>query len=89
MSFTLLASTFAQNLLPILLLSGAGFTLGKLLPIDSRTIGRVVFYIFAPMLVFNLLIQNDIKLAEAVTVVAFTAVLILIMGVITLAIGFS
>ncbi|HUG33212.1 MAG TPA: AEC family transporter [Anaerolineales bacterium] len=89
MSLSLLASTFTQNLLPILLLSGAGFTLGKLLPIDSRTIGRVVFYIFAPMLVFNLLIQNDLKLAEAVTVVAFTAVLILIMGVITLAIGFS
>ena len=89
MSLPLLVSTFTQNLLPILLLSGAGFTLGKLLPIDSRTIGRVVFYIFAPMLVFNLLIQNDLKLAEAVTVVAFTIVLILLMGVITLAIGFS
>ena len=89
MPLSLLASTFAENLLPILLLSGAGFTLGKLLPLDSRTIGRVVFYIFAPMLVFNLLIQNDLKLAEAVTVVAFTAALILIMGVITFAIGFS
>jgi predicted permease len=88
MSLSLLASTFAQNLLPILLLSGAGFTLGKLLPLDSRTIGRVVFYIFAPMLVFDLLLQNDIKLAEAVTVVAFTTVLILAMGAITLVTGF-
>lgn len=87
MSLSLLASTFAQNLLPILLLSGAGFALGKLLPIDSRTIGRVVFYIFAPMLVFDLLLQNDIRLAEAATVAAFTTVLILAMGVITFAAG--
>jgi predicted permease len=89
MSLSILASTFANNLLPILLLSGAGFTLGKLLPIDSRTLGRVVFYIFAPMLVFNLLLQNDIKLAEAATVVAFTAVMILTMGLITLALGLA
>lgn len=87
MTLPILASTFANNLLPILLLSGAGFTLGKLLPVDSRTIGRVVFYIFAPMLVFNLLVHNDIRLAEAATVVAFTALVILIMGAITLVLG--
>src|SRR5512134_3352529 len=89
MSISLLASTFAENLLPILLLSGAGFTLGKFLPIDARTIGRVVFYIFAPMLVFNLLVHNEIQFTEAVTVIAFTAAMILILGAITLAIGHS
>lgn len=89
MSFPLLAATFAQNLLPILLLSGAGFAVGKLLPIDSRTIGRVVFYIFAPMLVFDLLLHNDIQFTEAVSVIAFTAVMILVMGAITLAFGLS
>ncbi|MCI0553198.1 MAG: AEC family transporter [Anaerolineae bacterium] len=87
MSLPLLASTFANNLLPILLLSGAGFILGKLFSVDSRTIGRIVFYIFAPMLVFDLLVQNDLKLEEAVTVMAFTGTLILIMGIITLIIG--
>jgi predicted permease len=87
MSLQLLASTFANNLLPILLLSGAGFTLGKAFSVDSRTIGRIVFYIFAPTLVFDLLIQNDLKLEEAVSVMAFTGTLILIMGMITLIIG--
>jgi len=84
MSLSILASTFANNLLPILLLSGAGFVLGKRFSVDSRTIGRTVFYIFAPMLVFDLLVQNDLKLEEAVIVVAFTVTVILIMGVITL-----
>ena len=89
MSLSLLASTFANNLLPILLLSGAGFTLGKLLPVDSRTIGRVVFYIFAPLLVFDLLVQNDINLAEAISVVGFTTTFILVMCLITLLSGLA
>ena len=87
MSLSVLLSTFANNLLPILLLSGAGFTLGKLFSIDSRNIGRIVFYIFSPMLVFDLLVQNDLKLEEAVRVVSFTGTLILIMGAITLMIA--
>ena len=87
MSLSILLSTFANNLLPILLLSGAGFIVGKFLSVDSRTIGRVVFYIFAPMLVFDLLLHNDIKVNEAISVVVFTATMILIMGLLTFAIG--
>ncbi len=87
MSLSILFSTFANNLLPILLLSGAGFIVGKFLSVDSRTIGRVVFYIFAPMLVFDLLLHNDIKIHEAVSVVVFTAMMIFIMGLLTFAIG--
>ena len=89
MSLPVLASTFANNLLPILLLSGAGFTLGKLFSVDSRNIGRIVFYIFSPMLVFDLLVQNDLKFEEAVSVVAFTGTLIMIMGAITLIIALA
>ena len=87
MSLSILLSTFANNLLPILLLSGAGFIVGKFLSVDSRTIGRVVFYIFAPMLVFDLLLQNDIKIHEAISIIVFTATMILIMGLLTFAIG--
>lgn len=89
MSFPILFSTFANNLLPILLLSGAGFILGKIFSVDSRNIGRIVFYIFSPMLVFDLLVQNDLKFEEAVSVVAFTGTLIMIMGVITLIIALA
>ncbi|MCC6300583.1 MAG: AEC family transporter [Anaerolineales bacterium] len=89
MSLSILFSTFANNLLPILLLSGGGFAVGKFLSVDSRTIGRVVFYIFAPMLVFNLLLHNDIKINEAISVVAFTITMVLIMGLLTLAFGLA
>ena len=87
MSFPILASTFANNILPIILLSGAGFALGKLLHIDSRSLGRVVFYVFSPILIFDLLIQNQLKMSEAVVVIAFAFSFILLMGAITLLLG--
>src|SRR6266498_3701749 len=88
MSFPVLASTFANNILPILLLGGAGFALGKLLEIDPRSLGRVVFYVFSPVLIFNLLIQNQLKIREAVVMIAFAFSFILMMGSVTLFLGY-
>lgn len=87
MSFSVLIATFANNILPILLLGGSGFALGKLLHIDSRSLGRVVFYIFSPVLIFNLLIQNRLKLNEAIGVIALTLCVIASMGLLTFFLG--
>jgi len=87
MSFSVLASTFANNILPIILLSGAGFALGKLLQIEPRSLGRVVFYVFSPVLLFNLLIQNQLKLTEAAIVIAFALSFILMIGALTFLLG--
>ena len=83
MSFSVLASTFANNILPILLLGGAGFALGKLLHIDSRSLGRVVFYVFSPVLIFNLLLQNHLNWSEAIGVISLTLGTVTVMGLLT------
>ena len=88
MSFPTLVSTFANNILPIILLSGAGFALGKLLHIDPRSLGRVVFYVFSPVLLFDLLVQNQLNLTEAAVIVAFALCFILMIGVLTFLIGY-
>jgi predicted permease len=88
MSFSILASTFANNILPIILLSGAGFALGKLLHIEPRSLGRVVFYVFSPILIFDLLVQNQLKITEAAIVIAFVLCFILVIGVLTLVFGY-
>jgi malate permease and related proteins len=88
MSFPILASTFANNILPIILLAGAGFALGKMLQIDPRSLGRVVFYIFSPVLLFNLLVKNQLNFNEAAIVVLFALCFILLMGVITFILGY-
>lgn len=87
MSFPTLAATFANNILPIILLSGAGFALGKALHIEPRSLGRVVFYVFSPILIFDLLIQNQLKLSEAAIVIAFALSFILMIGAVTLLLG--
>src|SRR5688572_6450452 len=87
MSFPVLASTFANNILPIIFLSGAGFALGKLLQIEPRSLGRVVFYVFSPILLFDLLVQNQLRLAEAAIVIAFALSFILTIGALTYVLG--
>jgi hypothetical protein len=87
MSFPVLASTFANNILPILLLGGAGFALGKLLHIESRTLGRVVFYVFSPILIFDLLVRNRLDWGEALGVMLLTICIVSTMGVLTFLLG--
>ncbi len=87
MSFSELLTTFANNLLPIFLVSGAGFLLGKFLTVDSRSLGRVVFYVFSPLLVFDLMIKSTLNLQQAFTTVAFTASVITVMGLIAFLLG--
>jgi predicted permease len=87
MSFNELLTTFANNLLPILLVSGSGFLLGKFLTVDSRSLGRVVFYVFSPLLVFDLMIKSTLNLQQAFTTVAFTTSVIAVMGLIAFLLG--
>jgi predicted permease len=87
MSFSELFGTFANNLLPILLVGLAGYILGRTLTIDSRSLGRIVFYVFSPLLVFNLLVNSELDLKQALTTIAFTASSISIMGVLAFVLG--
>lgn len=87
MSFTELFSTFANNLLPILLIASAGYVVGKTLTVDSRTIGRIVFYIFSPLLVFNLLVTSNLNFNQAISTFGFTATFIISMGIIAFIVG--
>jgi predicted permease len=87
MSVTELFNTFANNLLPILLIAAAGYILGKTLIVDSRTIGRMVFYIFSPLLVFNLMVASQLNMKQALTTVGYTATVIAVMGVIAFILG--
>jgi len=87
MSINNLLSVFANNILPIILLSGAGFALAKLLQVDSRSLGRVVFYVLSPLLIFDLLLQNELNLREAGTVILFTVSIIATMGILTYLLG--
>lgn len=87
MSLSVLANTFANNILPILLLGGAGFMLGKIMHVDPRSLGRVVFYVFSPVLIFDLLVKNQLQWSEAASVIGFTVTIVLFMGLLAFLLG--
>jgi predicted permease len=87
MSFNELFTTFANNLLPVFLVAGAGFILGKFLTVDSRSLGRVVFYVFSPLLIFDLMIKSTLNLGQAFITVGYTASIIAVMGLIAFVLG--
>ncbi|MBK9925763.1 MAG: AEC family transporter [Anaerolineales bacterium] len=87
MAFSTLFSTFANNILPIILLGGAGFALGKILHVDAQALGRVVFYVFSPVLIFDLMIKNQLELSEAAIVIGFSTSIILTVGLLTYLFG--
>jgi predicted permease len=82
-----LFATFANNLLPIMLISVVGFILGKTLNIDARSIGRVSFYFFGPVLVFNLLIHSLLPAGEIIKTGALVIGVTLVSGALALAGG--
>jgi predicted permease len=88
MSFTDLLTTFANNLLPVLLISAAGFLLGRAFHIDSRSLGRVIFYLFSPVLVFDLLLHNALPLGEMVRTIGFCLAVFATISVLVLVIGY-
>ncbi len=68
---------FANNILPILLLSGAGFVLGRTMKLDSRPLARIIFYIFSPVLVFNLITSSQLSIEKILLMMGFAAVVML------------
>jgi predicted permease len=68
-----LLAIFANNLLPVLLLAGAGFALGRIFKLDPRPLGRVIFYIFSPILVFDLLTKSRLSMGEIGVMMGFAA----------------
>jgi predicted permease len=87
MSLHELFTTFANNLLPILLIAASGYVLGKFLTIDPRTIGRIAFYIFSPLLIFDLMVTNQLNIKQAASTIAYTAAVIAVMGILAFVLG--
>ena len=67
-----LLDIFVFNILPILLIAGLGFTIQKILKLNPRHLSQVVFNIFTPSLVFGLLFDSDIQIADIGRMVAMT-----------------
>jgi hypothetical protein len=78
-----LLSLFTNNLLPIFLAAGTGYLLGKTTQLDAKTLSRVVFYIFSPCLVFDLLTTSQLTSGDLARMAGFVLVLAMVVGGLT------
>lgn len=78
-----LLALFSNNLLPVFLIAGAGYLLGRFTGMSPRPFSQVVFYVFTPCLLFSLLTQNRVSSGEILRVISLAAVTTLLLGALT------
>jgi len=78
---------FANNLLPILLMAGAGYAAAKWLHVKSKSLSKVVLYLFVPCLVFKLLVDTKLENGDIFRMFGYTTVIVLGIGALTWFVG--
>lgn len=68
-----LLPVFAQTVLPVFLVALAGMIVSRFMDLDGRTLGRVLFYLATPCLVFRSLYQMELDRAVLLQVAAVGA----------------
>jgi len=76
--FKTLLPIFTTTVLPVFLVAAAGFVLATFITIDSRSIGRLLFYLATPSLVFRSLYEMKIDYValQQLTIVAVSAAIL-------------
>lgn len=78
-----LVELFGDNILPILIVAGAGYLLQRLLRIDPRPVSQVIFYAFTPCLVFTLLMGTIPDAGEAIRMVVLATIVMAVIGLLS------
>jgi predicted permease len=68
-----LLELFANNLLPVFLAAAAGYALAWRLRVDPRPVAQLAFFIFAPCLVFQIILDSELAGEALLRMVGFTA----------------
>lgn len=82
-----LPSLFADNILPIILVSGVGYILQQTLHLDTQSVSRVIFYGFTPPLVFTLIVGADIQGDDILRMLGLTASVMILVGLLAWIVG--
>lgn len=72
---------FAQTVLPVVLVAAAGYALATWLTIDSRSLGRLLFFLATPSLVFRSLYQSELAFAALQHLAIVAATVAILSGV--------
>ena len=74
---------FTNNLLPVFLAAGAGYLLAWRLKVDPRPVSQAAFFVFAPCLVFQVILDSALPGGALLRMVAFTTTSLLVLMAVT------
>lgn len=78
---------FANDIVPVFLIAGAGYLAARYAKADVQTLTRVAFFVLLPCLIFNLIVTAPITGGEIGRLVAAAAIIIAAMGAIAFALA--
>ena len=78
---------FINNILPIVLIAGAGFALARFGKMEPRALSQTVFYLFSPCLLFNALTHSNLDSADMLRMIGFAVTIMCICGLIAFLAG--
>lgn len=84
---TQLIPLFINNLLPIFLIAGVGYLLGKTLHIEPRSVSQVIFFALSPCLLFDILADNGMNGGDMLLMTSLAAAVLLSVGLLTWLVG--
>ncbi|MCB0061375.1 MAG: AEC family transporter [Caldilineaceae bacterium] len=79
--FQTLLPIFVQTVLPVMLVAAAGYALAHWLSIDSRSLGRMLFFLATPSLVFRSLYQSELEFGALRRLALVAATVAILSGV--------
>jgi len=82
-----LLDLFWNNLLPIFLIAGIGYLVGRWLRISPKPISQIIFYIFSPALIFDLISNSQLSITTIFQVGAIVTSIALILSLLAYLIG--
>lgn len=78
---------FANNLLPIFLIAGAGYAASKWLSAKPESLSKIVFYLFTPCLIFDLLVNTQLANGAIMQMLGYATTVVLAISLLTWFLG--
>ena len=72
---------FGNTVLPVFLVAGSGFLLARMMKLEGRTVGRILFFLATPSLVFRGLYQSEISYGSLGRIALSAAAIMLVAAV--------
>lgn len=81
-----LLQIFVDNIAPILVIAGVGFYLGRRFEVDPRPVGRILFNVLSPALVFQSISTSEITGSEVLQIFTVVTVFVVTIALVAYAI---